>query len=308
MGAAASARSAASALLGARRRAASGRPPSSLRPVPADILRPPYALTGRPPRVYPPVSVHGAAGVSKMRAACDAARELLAFACERAVPGVTTDELDAAVHAHCVTALRAYPSPLNYGGFPKSLCASVGAVVCHGIPRGGEPGRLRAGDVLKLDVSVFKDGYHGDCCRTVLVGGPAAADDGARALDAATAGALAAALAACGPGVPVSAIGAVIEPRLLAAGFAPVREYAGHGIGTAFHTLPIVLHHRNAEAEVMRPGMTFTIEPCVVEGAPDIEVWADGWTVATVDGSRAAQYEHTVLITEHGAEALTAYE
>ena len=221
------------------------------------------------------------------------------------MPGITTEELDAAVHAQCVGALRAYPSPLNYGGFPKSLCTSLNDVVCHGIPSASA--RLVAGDVLKLDVSVFLGGVHGDCCRTVLVGGPAAADAAARALDAATADALAAAIAICGPGVPIAAIGALIEPRLAAAGLAPVREYAGHGIGTAFHTQPIVMHHRNAAPERMREGMTFTIEPIVVEGSPDIALADDGWTVSTVDGKRGAQYEHTILITAHGAEALTAF-
>ena len=287
--------------------AAAPPPRRGLRSVPSDIERPPYAVSGRPPRAYPPVSVHGPAGVARMRDACAAARDLLSFAVSRATAGSTTDEIDEAVHAHCVGVLRAYPSPLNYGGFPKSLCASLNAVVCHGIPAGGEAARLRSGDVLKLDVSVYLRGYHGDTCATVLVGGAAAADAAARALDGATAGALAAAIAACGPGVRVAALGALIEPRLAAAGFAPVREYAGHGIGTSFHTLPIVMHHRNDVPEVMRPGMTFTIEPCVVEGRPDIELAADGWTVTTVDGRRAAQYEHTVLITEHGAEVLTAH-
>lgn len=241
-----------------------------------------------------------------MRVACAAARDLLAFAVAAAVPGMTTDELDSIVHAQCVDKLRAYPSPLNYGGFPKSLCTSLNEVVCHGIP--STSARLATGDVLKLDVSVYLGGVHGDCCRTVLVGGSAAADAAARSLDTATLDSLNAAVSICGPGVPIAAIGALIEPRLAAAGFSPVREYAGHGIGTAFHTQPIVMHHRNSAPERMREGMTFTIEPIVVEGSPEISLADDGWTVSTVDGKRGAQYEHTILITAHGAEVLTAWQ
>jgi len=240
-----------------------------------------------------------------MRDSCAAARDLLSFACEQVQPGMTTDELDRIVHERCVAVQRVYPSPLWYNSFPKSLCTSINEVVCHGIP--DMDAVIAAGDLVKLDVSVFVAGYHGDTCRTVIAGGAQATDDAGRRLVATTREALNSAIALCGPGVRVAAIGEHIQPMLEAAGYSPVREYAGHGIGTFFHTEPLVFHHRNASPAVMRPGMTFTIEPIVVEGAGRIFMWPDGWTVLTADGRRAAQFEHTLLITEHGAEVLTAY-
>ena len=251
--------------------------------------------------------MHDKAGVQRMRDASAVARDLLSFACELVHPGVTTEEIDRRVHEHCVSALRVYPSPLNYAHFPKSLCTSVNEVVCHGIP--DSDAELRAGDLVKLDVSCYVNGYHGDTCRTIIAGGAAATDAAGRRLVSTTKHALDTAAAQCGPGVPFNHVGAVIEPIAAAAGYVPVRVYAGHGIGRFFHTLPLVYHHINDASDVrMAPGMTFTIEPMLVEGAADVLLWPDGWTVVTADGRRAAQFEHTLLITEHGCDVLTRYE
>jgi len=240
-----------------------------------------------------------------MRDAARIASDVLAFACEQVAPGITTEEIDRRVHEKCVQ-LKVYPSPLNYNGFPKSLCTSINEVVCHGIP--DLQAEIAPGDLVKLDVTCYVRGYHGDNCRTVIAGGRDATDDAGRRLTDVTKQAVDAAIASCGPGVPVSQVGATIDPIVAAAGYASIKDYAGHGIGQHFHTLPLVYHHRTAESVLMAPGMTFTIEPMLVEGSPRILMWPDRWTVVTADGGRAAQFEHTILITEHGAEVLTAYE
>jgi methionyl aminopeptidase len=280
--------------------------------VPTDILRPPYANTGRVPSGFPSATVHDSMGISRMRAAGLAAAELLEFAGTLVIPGCSGNDIDRRFHEEALRR-RVYPSPLNYSGFPKSLCVSINEVVCHGIP---DSSVLEMGDLVKLDVSVFLGGYHGDTCRTFVVGGAAAADDRAAALVEVTKRSLNTAISICGPGVLVSAIGDAIHPLLDDEGLSPVREYAGHGIGTNFHTLPLVWHYRttggNSQQQKMQPalrkGMTFTIEPMVVEGGAAIIQWSDGWTVATEDKGWAAQFEHTLLVTDHGVEVLTPYE
>ena len=219
-------------------------------------------------------------------------------------PGLTTDALDRVVHGECLR-LRVYPSPLGYAGFPKSLCTSVNQVVCHGIPD-GRP--MVAGDVINLDVSTYVEGHHGDCSGTWVVGGEAAADVHALHLIAAVRRAVTSAIAACGPGVPFRVIGEVCEGVAEEGGYAVVREYCGHGIGKEFHQPPVVLHHRNDGEEVMREGMTFTIEPIFNEGGRAVYQREDGWTIETVDGRRSAQWEETILITATGAEVLTSYD
>jgi methionyl aminopeptidase len=295
--------------------------------IPPGILCPPYAHTGRVPSEFPPAQVHNADGISRMRAAGLAAAELLDFAGKLVVPGCTGDDIDRRFHEE-VCRRHLYPSPLNYAGFPKSICVSINEIVCHGIP---DSTVLETGDLVKLDVSVFLEGYHGDTCRTFVVGGKAAADARAAALVAVTRRSLNAAIRICGPGVPVSAIGDTIQPILTEHGLMPVREYAGHGIGNAFHTLPLVWHYSTAPGKgtaaaatrssaptlrqlqqvrqpVLKEGMTFTIEPMVVEGDPAIHMWPDGWAVATVDRGWAAQFEHTLLVTPHGVDILTPYD
>lgn len=247
-----------------------------------------------------------------MRAAAAVAAEVLHYATTLVAPGVTTDELDAAVHEECVRR-NVYPSPLGYAGFPKSLCTSVNEVVCHGIP---DSTVIRAGDVVKLDVSCFLGGVHGDTCRTVIAGGEAAADPAAERLVAVTRRALYDAIAVAGPGVPVRNIGIAITASLNAAAaatgrkYAAVREFAGHGIGATFHTEPLVyhyVHYRDSATTLLLPGMTFTIEPMVVDGAAArLGMWPDGWTAVTKDGAWSAQFEHTLLVTPHGVEVLTA--
>lgn len=248
----------------------------------------------------PPAEVHDAAGVAAMRAACRTAAEVLNFAGSLVRPGVTTEEIDRVVHEACVSRWRVYPSPLNYMGFPKSLCTSVNEVVCHGIP---DARPLRDGDIVNIDVSTYVGGYHGDTSRTFLVGD--AVPPAARALVERTWQCMHEAIALCRPGVPFNAVGAHIQSRLDAWGYSGVASFAGHGIGRTFHTLPIIHHHRNAFPGVMKPGMTFTIEPMVCEGSSKVVRWDDDWTIATEDGSLSAQCEHTVLITPLGHEILT---
>lgn len=274
--------------------------------VPAGIERPPYADTGVAPSFHPPPQIHDAAGMQRMREAGKMARDLLAYACELVKPDLTTDDIDRLVHEYAVTKLKVYPSTLNYGGFPKSLCTSINEIVCHGIP--DTEANIVAGDLLKLDVSCYLNGVHGDTCRTVIAGGPEATDEAGRRLFSTTKRALDGAIKLCGPGVPIREIGSFIHSLLDSEGFESVREYSGHGIGSLFHTHPLVKHFRNEERDIMRPGMTFTIEPMIVEGSARVRMWPDGWTIVTADGKRCAQFEHTILITEHGAEVLTAYE
>lgn len=278
-------------------------PPRAVPPAFSGLRLPPYAR-GQPPVGHPEPQVHSAAGAARMRAAGAVAAEVLDAAGALVRPGACADQIDDFVH-RLTLALGAYPSPLGYMGFPKSVCCSVNEVVCHGIP--DTAALLRPGDVVKLDVSCYLDGVHGDTCRTWIVGGEGAGDAGARALVRTTREALDAAIAQMGPGVPVARVGEVIGALAHAAGLEIVTAFAGHGIGEVFHTQPIVYHHPNASPYVLREGMTFTIEPMLVEGTSDVITWADGWTIATADGGRAAQFEHTLLVTAHGVDVLTKY-
>ena len=275
---------------------------SPRRPVPAGIGRPPYADTGKLPPLNRNLELHDAQGVARMRAAGRLAAAVLDRAAELVVPGATTEEVDAALHAMIVAA-GAYPSPLNYGGFPKSVCTSVNDVICHGIP---DDRALLRGDIVNVDVTVFLDGHHGDTSRMFFAGGEAAAPPEARALCAATKRALDAAIAVCAPGVPYARIGDAISDVADAHGYGVVKDFIGHGVGRVFHAAPQVLHYRNREPGRMQLGSTFTIEPMLVE-SKDLRsrFWKDGWTATTVDGSLSAQYEHTLLVVEGGVEVLT---
>ena len=290
---------------GARHRTVkhAGRVPS--RDVPMSIARPPYAraVNAQQPEGYPEPELHDARSAAAMRAASAIAADVLAHVGALMVPGVSGDQIDDFVY-RATLARGAYPSPLGYMGFPRSVCVSTNEVVCHGIP---DASVLRAGDVVSVDVSVFIDGVHGDTCRTWIVGGDAAGDARARALVAETLAALDAAVAVCGPGVPISRIGDVIAPRAAAARCSIIDAFAGHGVGSVFHTQPIVRHALNESPYVMREGMTFTIEPIFAEGADSISLWADGWAVVTDDGGRGAQFEHTLLVTPHGVDVLTKW-
>ncbi len=268
------------------------------RGVPVEIVRPEYAATGHPRHAGDPGPLD-AATLARMRRACRAAAAVLAEIGPLVAPGVTTDSIDAATHA-AYLARGGYPSTLNYHGFPKSLCTSVNEVVCHGIP---DDRRLQEGDIVNLDVTVYLEGVHGDCSATYAVG---RIDAESERLVRVTRECLDRGIAAVRPGRPIADIGRAIEPFAREHGYGVVRNYGGHGIGTAFHTGLHVPHHIEPRAStLMRPGMVFTIEPMLTMGTHETLEWPDGWTVVTADGRRSAQFEHTVLVTEAGVEILT---
>lgn len=244
------------------------------------------------------IILHDDDTIERMRASCRLARSVLDLACEHAKPGVTTDEIDKIVHEAIIEA-GAYPSPLNYSGFPKSLCSSINEVICHGIP---DSRPLQDGDIVSFDVSCFLNGVHGDNCGTVAVGDVDEA--GIRLIKAAEEG-LMAGINAVKPEGCLTSVGAAIQEVSDSYGLSSVRKYCGHGVGEQFHTPPFVKHFRNADKCTLVPGMIFTIEPMFVEGNQASITWDDNWTAATVDGGRAAQFEHTILVTGDGFEILT---
>jgi methionyl aminopeptidase len=269
------------------------------REVPAHIPRPDYAATGRPSRSRASGKPKTPEEIERMRRAGRAAAEVLQVVGAAVRPGITTDELDAIAHEECVKR-GGYPSPLNYQGYPKSLCTSVNEVICHGIPDSTE---LRDGDIVNLDVTIFLDGVHGDTNATFLVG---EVDAESRRLVAVTRECLDLGIAAVRPGGMVRDIGRAIQTHAEANGFGVVRSFVGHGIGTTFHADPQIPHFYDPHATTkLLPGMTFTIEPMLTLGSYDYDTWDDGWTVVTKDRRRSAQFEHTLLVTEDGAEVLT---
>uniref|UniRef100_A0A1D2A5U4 Methionine aminopeptidase n=2 Tax=Auxenochlorella protothecoides TaxID=3075 RepID=A0A1D2A5U4_AUXPR len=268
------------------------------RPVPPHIVRPPYVSRSGTPDWDSRPQIQDAEGLVRMRAACNLAARVLRLAGSLVAPGVTTDEIDAAVHEATIAA-GAYPSPLSYGTFPKSVCTSVNECICHGIP---DSRPLQEGDILNIDVTVYLDGYHGDTSAMFTVGEVAPE---ARALCEATHEALHAAIALCGPGVPFKALGGAIQAVADAHGFGVVRGFCGHGVGKVFHSYPTILHYKNREGGRMVPGMTFTIEPMLTQGSAKERYWKDGWTAVTTDGGLSAQYEHSLHITHEGVEILT---
>jgi methionyl aminopeptidase len=214
-------------------------------------------------------------------------------------PGVPTDVLDAVAHEFLLDH-GAYPSTLGYRGFPKSSCTSVNEVICHGIP---DARPLEDGDLVKIDITAFVDGVHGDSCVTFSCG---EVDEASRLLAERTREALRRAVAAVRPGRQVNVIGRVVESYAKRFGYGVVRDYTGHGVHTAFHSGLVIPHYDEPRHDtVLRPGMTFTIEPMLTLGTADWFLWDDGWTVLTTDGSRCAQFEHTLVVTETGAEVLT---
>ena len=215
-------------------------------------------------------------------------------------PGVSTEELDGICHRYMVEELGVVPAPLHYRGFPKSICTSVNHVVCHGIP-GAKT--LREGDIINIDVTVIKDGWHGDASRMYTAGAPSVL---ARRLIETTHRALLLGIEAVRPGGHLGDIGEAIQTYTEAEGFSVVREYCGHGIGRGFHEEPQVLHYgRRGEGLELVPGFVFTIEPMINAGRRHVKTLPDGWTVVTRDRSLSAQWEHTVAVTETGYEILT---
>jgi methionyl aminopeptidase len=271
---------------------------SPVRAVPPRIPRPEYV--GRPsPAPYTGSDVQDDDTIARMRVAGRIAAQALAAVGEAIRPGVTTDELDRVGHDFLV-AHEAYPSTLGYRSFPKSLCTSVNEVICHGIPDSTE---LRDGDICNIDITAFIGGVHGDTNATFLVGD---VDEESRLLVERTREATDRAIAAVAPGRPLSVVGRVIESYARRFGYGVVRDFTGHGISTAFHTGLVVPHYFDERVDLeLRPGMTFTIEPMLTLGSYDYDMWDDGWTVVTKDRRRSAQFEHTVLVTETGAEILT---
>ena len=272
---------------------------SPLRTVPAAIERPEYV--GRPaPARYTGPEVKDADTIARMRVAGRLAAEALAEVGRQVAPGVTTDELDQVGHQFLLDH-GAYPSTLGYKGFPKSLCTSVNEVVCHGIPDSTE---LRDGDIVNVDITAYLGGVHGDTDATFLVGDVAEED---RLLVERTEEALRRAIKAVRPGRPISVIGRVIESYARRFGYGVVREFTGHGIGTAFHSGLVVPHYDDPSHDILiEEGMTFTIEPMLNLGSHEWEMWDDGWTVVTRDRKRSAQFEHTLLVTDGEPEVLTA--
>ena len=329
------------------------------RHVPVDIARPDYTNIGARALCLKTSRADQQAIRDAGRLAADA----LSYAGSLLRPGLSTVELDRRVHEWIVLR-KAYPSPLHYHGFPRSICTSVNNIICHGIPDDRE---LLATDLVSVDITVYRNGFHGDTCRTFAVQ-PASLDpQGQRLIDVAKASMMAG-IGVCAPGVSTRAIGRAImyvvsgwwrlvmeahtHPRTCrsdththththtlvglthntrsltrrpvrkvarAAGYSSVREYCGHGIGRSFHELPYIYHYDHGDEEeqdresqeddevIMEPGMTFTVEPMLCERAARLVTWSDGWTNATADHGRCAQFEHTLLITDHGHEILTSY-
>jgi methionyl aminopeptidase len=272
---------------------------SPMRAVPSHIARPEYV--GKPaPAKYTGSYVHSTDEIAKIRAAGRIAAQAIAHVGEHIRPGVTTDQLDEIGH-NFIVAAGAYPSTLGYRGYPKSLCSSVNEVICHGIP---DNTVLQDGDIINIDITAFLDGYHGDSNYTFTVGEVA---QPVRDLVDRTKIALERGIAAVAPGREVNIIGRTIETYAKRFGYGVVRDFTGHGIGQSFHNGLIIPHYDSAPIynDVMEVGMVFTIEPMLTLGTHRWEMWPDGWTVTTADKSLTAQFEHTLVVTETGAEILT---
>ncbi|CAD6233327.1 GSCOCG00007138001-RA-CDS [Cotesia congregata] len=269
--------------------------------IPKHIRLPKYASStyGMPEHVDMEfVEIKNNQQIECMRQSCALARKILNSVGPLIKEGVTTEFLDDAVF-EMIISNGAYPSPLNYLRFPKSICTSVNNVACHGIP---DNRPLRNGDILNVDITVFLNGYHGDCSTMFAVG---EIDNHAKKLIDTTKNCLDAAINICKPSEDFRTIGATIEKLANENGFTVVPSFCGHGIGTYFHGPPDIYHFANDFPGKMAPGMTFTIEPLLTQGKKDIAILEDSWTAVMVDFARTAQFEHTILITEDGCEILT---
>ena len=271
---------------------------SNWRQVPKHIARPEYV--GKPgPKPHVGGDKYDLDTTDKIRKASKLAAQALQVVLEAAKPGVTTDYLDQIGHDFLIKH-NAYPSTLGYRGFPKSLCASMNEVICHGIP---DDTVLEDGDLINIDISAYLDGVHGDTNGTVVVG------EGHQELDLLverTHEAMMRGIRAALPGRQVNIIGRAIETYAKRFGYGVVKEFTGHGVGTSFHTGLIIPHYDEPEYSTeIEVGMIFTVEPMITLGTADWDMWEDGWTVTTKDKQHTAQFEHTILITENGPEILT---
>jgi methionyl aminopeptidase len=271
--------------------------------MPDAIDKPTWANGGRLERWDEP-RVKSPDVIERMRRTGQEAADTLAFLGSLCQPGVTTDEIDMACHNEAIRR-GAYPSPLEYPGsgtspYPKSLCTSVNEVICHGIP---DSRPLADGDIVNLDVTLFKEGVHGDTNATFFVGN---VDELSRRLVVVTRDSLMRGIDAAKPGRPINEIGRAIQACAESQGFGVVRDFVGHGIGEQFHTdLQICHYYHPRLTDEIEPGMTFTIEPMITAGSWRVRLWSDEWTAVTTDGGRTAQFEHTILITDAGNEILT---
>ena len=238
--------------------------------------------------------------IEKMRVAGRLAGDVLHMIAPHVKPGITTNELDRICHDYIVNEQQAIPAPLNYRGFPKSICTSVNQQVCHGIP---SDKKLKKGDIVNIDITVIKDGYHGDTSKMFFVGEPSIK---AKRIVEIAHECLVKGIERVKPGTTLGDIGHVIQQHAESQHCSIVREYCGHGIGKKFHEEPQVLHYgKPGTGLVLEPGMTFTIEPMVNLGKRDVKLLPDDWTVITKDRSLSAQWEHTILVTDNGHDVLT---
>lgn len=272
---------------------------SPRRPVPAHIDRPEYMYHSGP-EVITASDIKTPETIEKIRKAGQIAAQALQAVGEAIRPGVTTDELDRIGHDFIISR-DAYPSCLGYMGFPKSLCTSINEVICHGIP---DDRPLEDGDIINVDITAYYDGVHGDTCAMFEVG---TVDEESHLLIERTREAMMRGIKAVRPGREINVIGRVIESYAHRFNYGVVRDYTGHGVGEAFHSGLIVPHYDTAptHSEIMEEGMVFTIEPMLNLGGVEWEQWDDQWTVVTKDRGRSAQFEHTIVVTENGAEILT---
>ena len=288
--------------LGAKRAPLGTLKPGKISPrraVPAHIDRPEYMYHSGP-EVVTAGDIKSPETIEKIRVAGRIAAQALQVVSEAVRPGVTTDELDRIGHEFIISH-NAYPSCLGYMGFPKSLCTSINEVICHGIP---DDRPLEDGDIVNVDITAYYDGVHGDTCAMFEVGN---VDEESHLLIERTRNAMMRGIKAVRPGREINVIGRVIESYAHRFDYGVVRDFTGHGVGEAFHSGLIVPHYDAAPAhnEVMEEGMVFTIEPMLNLGGIDWEQWDDDWTVVTKDRGRSAQFEHTIVVTEDGAEILT---
>jgi len=246
------------------------------------------------------ITIKSAAEIEKMRVAGRLAADVLDMIGPHVQPGVSTEELDRLCYEFMVDVQKVIPAPLNYKGFPKSICTSVNHQVCHGIPG---PKKLKSGDIVNIDITVIKDGYHGDTSKMFFVG---EALIKAKRLVKITQECLYLGIGQVKPGARLGDIGHAIQKHAESNGFSVVQEFCGHGIGRGFHEDPQVLHYgKPGTGEALREGMIFTIEPMINQGKRYVKVMPDGWTAVTKDHSLSAQFEHTILVTRDGHEILT---